>query len=185
LLCPTDTNSYIASPACRIVGPAAPLGPPSVGPQFDSTFGTGGVFNLGVIAGDIDLTVFNLASYGLIGPLTDLTLLSATVGGLDAADFLLTGFTAGTVLQELDSLPLTLDWIGGVPGAFSVSLTFLTDEQANPGFAGRSFTFAFNGTITQVPEPTTIGLMLWSAGLLGLALRRRRAHAAGASSPGD
>ena len=111
--------------------------------------------------------------------LTDLTLLSATIGGLDADYYSVLGFTPGTVVAQGGTLNFTLRFDGNELGAQSGTVTFVTDEGAARGQAGATYTFDLGGVViesnTAVPEPATIAFLL--GGLAALA-RRRRARTA-------
>ena len=139
-----------------------------VGPMFHAsgalTFSESVTSNL--------LSISNITSDADLGPLTDLTLLSAQITGADAGMFSLLNFAPGTQLGKGDAFDLGVGFMPGGPGTHSAILTLLTDEEAALGANGSEFTF--NLFATTVPEPGVFQLLL--AGLVGMGalLRQRR-----------
>ena len=179
ILCPTGSNSYGAGVACRdtsesITGGGAAV----VGPAFGSSLGSAGPVVLASLqAGEaISVQVSNDSSdLGAPNVLTDLTLLDVILGGADGAQFVLEGFTPGTVLSEGGLLDLALRPLAGFAGAYDLTLTFVTDQFADPGQMGKQFEYRLSGSVTPVPEASAWGMAL--AGLamvLGLRQRGRR-----------
>lgn len=127
--------------------------------------------------GTLQLDISNITTdpNGGDSTLTDLTLLSATITGPNAAEFQLNGFVPGTVLNAGDLISYLVDFIPGFPpGAKTATLTFLTDQDAPFGQAGTSFSFTLNGLAA--PEPASVlGFALCTiGGVVGYRLRRRR-----------
>ncbi|MEX0702783.1 MAG: choice-of-anchor D domain-containing protein [Planctomycetales bacterium] len=155
-----------------------------VGPIYDSTPAPGSTLDFGTVdigdSASLNLDVTNLSTeIGSADPLTDLTLLSATFSGPDAAAFSIVGFTDGMVLSELDVANFQVVFNASAPpGLKTAVLTILTDEGAALGQAGNSFTYDLQGfaqLAAPVPEPTS--LALWAIGGLGMAFAaRRRRH---------
>jgi hypothetical protein len=177
--CPSGTNSYGGAPACRIVSAShAGTAPVAVGPQIDSLFGAGGVFDVGdVAAGDDILMAFRNASGDpALGDLTSLTLFSALLGGADAGLFSLVGFAPDVLEAGENGVGFSLH-AGNGSGAFSFTLSVLTDQFANFGSAGQTFVYTFNGHFLDaangVPEPASVALVLGALGVLAAARRRQ------------
>lgn len=139
-----------------------------VGPTFHAsgalTFSEGVTSNV--------LSISNITSDADLGPLTDLTLLSAQITGADAGMFSLLNFALGTQLGKGDAFDLGVGFTPGSPGTHSAVLRLITDQDAALGANGSEFTF--NVVATAVPEPGVFQLLL--AGLVGMGalLRQRR-----------
>jgi len=175
-LCPTGSNSYGAGVACRDISESITSGGAAVvGPAFGSSLGSPGTVVLAPLQpGEaISVQVSNDSSdLGAPNVLTDLTLLDVLLSGADAAQFTLEGWTPGTVLSEGGLLDLALRPVAGFAGDFELTLTFVTDQFANPGQVGKQFEYRLSGSVTPVPEASVWGLTL--AGLaMVLGLRRR------------
>ena len=138
-----------------------------VGPTFHAsgslTFSEGVTSNV--------LSISNMTSDANLGPLTDLTLLSAQITGADAGMFSLLNFAPGTQLAKGEAFDLEVGFTGGA-GTHSAFLTLLTDE--NAAFGAHGSEFKFNLFATAVPELGVFQLLL--AGLVGMGavLRQRR-----------
>jgi len=142
-----------------------------VGPMFQAS----GALTFSESVTSNVLSISNITSDADLGPLTDLTLLSAQITGADAGMFSLLNFAPGTQLAKGDAFDLGVGFTPGGAGAHSAILTLLTDEDAALGANGSQFTF--NLFATTVPEPGVVQLLL--AGLVGMGalLRQRRKKA--------
>lgn len=163
-----------------------------VGPIYDSTAAPNSTIDFGGVnigeSAQLPLDVTNLSNEtGSPSSLTDLTLLSATITGPDAALFSILGFTDDMVLSELDIANLFIQFDpAGPPGPKTATLTILTDQGAALGQPGESFVYNLQGEALQqvvpttpVPEPTS--LALWGVSGLGIAVAARRRKRAQAS----
>ncbi|MBM4031436.1 MAG: choice-of-anchor D domain-containing protein [Planctomycetes bacterium] len=150
-----------------------------VGPVFESSTPPGGTIDFGaVILGGNALRQL-LVSNATIDPnggnlsLTNLTLLAADISGPNASLFSLIGFTPGTVLGEgvASFFDISFSALGPV-GDKEGTLTFTTDQGAALGEDGATFAFELRGTVSDIPEPTTMALLL--GGIAALGRRRGR-----------
>ncbi len=112
-----------------------------VGPVYDSVstidFGT-------VTSGGTALQLLDIGNFttdGDLGSLTDLTLLTATISGADAAAFSIDDFVPQTVLEAgaTQNYTIEFDPSGLSPGAKTAVLTFTTDEGSSFGTLGAQF----------------------------------------------
>ncbi len=112
-----------------------------VGPAFSSvsTLDLGSVISGGTASEVLD--VGNLTGDGDLGSLTDLSLLTATISGADAAAFSISSFVPGTVLEAgaTQGYTIEFDSTGLPPGAKTAILTFSTDEGSSFGTVGTQF----------------------------------------------
>lgn len=120
-----------------------------VGPDFQISnslfnFGNVAVGSTGNLTGSVTnaSTDFNGGNVNL----TNLTLLSASITGLDAGMFSLNSFTPGSVLGQSGALPFSIDFnpTGGA-GTRNAVLTFYTDQGAPFGASGQSFSVNLTG----------------------------------------
>lgn len=173
-----------------------------VGPVFSSDLAPGSTLTFGTISqSDMVsqfLTISNMSTdlNGGDSTLTDLTILSASITGADAALFSIENFTPGSVLNEGGSMSLKIAYNGtGSPVERFGTLTILTDEGAAFGVAGHSFIYQIGATLTPdtitppitppttpaaavcvaspVPEPSSLVLLAIAGLLLGCLTRRR------------
>jgi hypothetical protein len=174
LICPDDSTSYGAAPACRS-GLISMNDPNTIGPKFDSNFGTGSIIDLGALGTNTEGTfLFEIAnltnSLGYADDLTNLTLLDAQFSGLHSDLFSLDGIVLGDVLSEQQSVGFNVDFMSLIETAFSVNLTFFTDQYATFGGSGQEFVFDIRGRftdhLTEVPAPAHLILLLFGLGLL-------------------
>jgi hypothetical protein len=174
LICPDDSTSYGAAPACRS-GLISMNDPNTIGPEFDSNFGTGGIIDLGALGTNIEgsflFEISNLAnSLGYADDLTSLTLLDAQFSGLHSDLFSLDGFVLADAVSEQQSVSFNVDFMSLIETAFSVNLTFFTDQYATFGGVGQEFVFDIRGrftdNITEVPASAHFSLLLFGLGLL-------------------
>lgn len=155
-ICPQDSTSYGAAPACRS-GMLSIMNPATIGPAFDTNFGTGGSYNLGLLdinqAGALDFMIANISNdLGYADMLTDLSLLDAEISGINANLFSLDGFNIGTVLSEQGETNFAINFFSAIETFFNIDVTFSTDQYASFGMPGQSFTFNFLGRFTNLPN---------------------------------
>jgi hypothetical protein len=183
--CAGGSFSYGAAPACRGSGSG------TVGPNL-TTSASSGVISFGDVSvlTTRQLTFFvTNAAMGIGNPtsgfatelaqLTDLTLLSATLQGGDAASFSVTDFVDGTVVPAQDGTQFTLNFSPSASGNYSTTLLLTTDQGATFGGNGQQFSFNLDATgIT--PLPATLPLFASGLGVVGLFgwRRKRKAQAA-------
>jgi hypothetical protein len=168
---PGGSFSYGAADACRAgsfsgEGTVGPLFASSADPARSLTFAS---------VGQLALDIFNDTDDIATDPnLTALTLISYSITGPDFLLFSLLGFTPGMVLHMGDIAHLQIEFGPVLPGSYSATLNFLTDQGASFGMPGQSFSFQLSGNYTiGTPEPATLGLLGGALGMLA-ALRRRR-----------
>jgi len=104
------------------------------------------------------LAVNNVTGDGNLGNLTNLTLLSATITGPDAARFSLSGFTPGSVLTAGGSLPISIlfDGAGGALANYNATLTIVTDQGAAFGASGQVINIPLSALLVQAPPLTQL-----------------------------
>lgn len=129
----------------------ASLSGTGIGPIFASTGDTGGVINVGTVPIDWDvtkvLTVRNAATeVGMPAALNDLTLLSRSITGAGASAVSTPNFSAGQVLAALQSQAINVKVHPMATGAFTATLSFVTDENAAKGATGLTKSFTIQGT---------------------------------------
>lgn len=143
-----------------------------------------------VIGGTLDLNATALTPTGIIelalanlfgtdfGSLTDLTLISIALDPIGSPLFsLITPPSAGTIVHSLNDAQLQLLFSGTAPGTYSTILSVWGDDNqvlcTNLATCARTqHLLAVNVTVSGVPAPTTIVLLM--SGIAGLALGRRR-----------
>ncbi|MEQ9379721.1 MAG: choice-of-anchor D domain-containing protein, partial [Pirellulales bacterium] len=112
-----------------------------VGPVYSSvsTLDLGTVFVDGSTSQSIDIS--NITTDGDLGMLTDLSLLTATITGPDAAAFSIDSFTPLTVVEAgaTQGYMIQFDASGLTPGVKTATLTFTTDEGSSFGTLGSQF----------------------------------------------
>jgi hypothetical protein len=169
---PGGSFSYGAATACR-AGSFA--GANTVGPLFASSADPERSLALEGPVSQAALDIFNdTADIASDPDLTGLTLISYSITGPDFLLFSLLGFTPGMVLHMGDIAHLRIQFGPVLPGSYSATLSFLTDQGASFGTPGQSFNFQLSGNYAiGTPEPATLGLLGGALGLLA-ALRRRR-----------
>ncbi|MBX9653780.1 LEPR-XLL domain-containing protein [bacterium] len=104
------------------------------------------------------LSVNNATTNGNLGNLTNLTLLSATITGPDAARFSLSGFTPGSVLSAGGSLPLSIlfDGNGGTLSDYNATLSIVTDQGSAFGTVGQTINIPLFALLVQAPPMTQL-----------------------------
>lgn len=178
--CPAGSNSYGAAPACRIVSVGFPGGAPvAVGPMFNTDHGTSGSFNLGAPAAGAGfgfLVINDSHQLGYASSLTDLTLRNVTLDGVDAGLFSLDPFDLMKVLHEGDTYLITLRSLVAASVPFALQINFLTDQLANVGQAGQTFSLGLTGgpAVGNVAEPPVLGLLALAAAAAAWVRRKRR-----------
>jgi len=109
---------------------------------------------------DLVLEIRNstLDPHGSSQELTDLTLLSIEIVGLDAGSYSLVNFEPGTVLHAGEAWPLVVRFHSSAttPGTKLASLVITTDVGTGLGLAGESFEYALVANSTRVVAPRTI-----------------------------
>jgi hypothetical protein len=164
-----------------------------VGPQYQSTFGTVNTPTAGA-SGAVSGATPPTISFGSVGintkyttylnisnittdanggnaALTNLTLNSYTLSGVDASKFSVS-LTPGTVVSKGGSVLIPIAVQGTSLGALSSTLTIFTDQGVALGGTGDTFTYNLTAVI---PEPASMAVL--GAGLAGLAFMRRRRKA--------
>ncbi len=175
--CLGDSTSYGGSVACRA---GVDLVANTVSPVFDSTYGLGGNFDLGILDVGTSTTfgfdVFNTSmDLGFADPLTDLTILDMTFTGLNADYFSLESFLPRLLLHEGNSQAINFLFNAPNPGSFDVFLTISTDQFAPLGGTGEEFSYQLTGSAL-VPVPAPASSILFMLGLLGIFGRHRLAR---------
>lgn len=127
----------------------------------------------------LPVSIRNIAAFDTVGAhLTTLSLLSYSFDG--DAGFSLAGFTPGMTLEQGEQAIFQLLFQPTAGGLHHGWLTFVTDQFADFGKAGKTFRVELTGTATEVvppsvvPEPANWGLLITGLGLTGAAMRRRR-----------
>jgi hypothetical protein len=160
-----------------------------VGPVYSSNFAPNSTMDFGTLpatqTSTLTLNISNTSTddNGGTTSLTDLTLISASLGGANPNLFSLPDFTPGAVLHAGDpALAVTISYDGaGSAGEVSATLTILTDEDAGLDVDGNSYTYNITANLTDpgasttaLPEPSSL-VLLAVAGLFfgGLYWRRR------------
>ena len=103
-------------------------------------------------SGTLPLNVENITSDGDLGSLTDLTLLTATISGPDAAAFSIDAFDPLTVIETdgIAVLSVEFDATGLSIGPKSATLTFTTDQGTSVGAAGAQFQISLSASVDTV-----------------------------------
>ena len=178
--CPAGSNAYGAAPACRITSAgfsgAATVG---VGPQFNTDHGTSGSFGLGTPGAGVGFGILvsnDSHQLGYASSLTDLTLRNVTLGGVDAGLFALDPFDLMKVLHEGESYLITLRSLVAASAPFALQINFLTDQLADVGQAGQTFSLGLTGgpAVGNVSEPPMLGLLAFAAAASAWVRRKRR-----------
>lgn len=130
----------------------------AVGPVFDTVstldFGTVNVGN----ALNLPFDVTNATTDQDMGPLTNLTLISAEIVGVDADRFTLNGFTPGMVLSAQSLAAMSVDFDGDTSlGAKQATLVFTTDVGAALGGQGATYQIELDGTVVETAPTAEAG----------------------------
>ncbi len=96
-----------------------------------------------------DLGVSNATADGELGNLTNLSLLSYTITGPDAARFSLSGFIPSSVIAAggAEDLAVQFDATGAASGNYAAVLTLTTDQGAAFGGAGQQFSITLGAQV--------------------------------------
>jgi len=133
-----------------------------VSPVFSSSIAPNTTIDFGEIdqTGTKTLTISNTTPDDDLSNLTNLTLLSATITGVDASYFSLENFTPGMVLTKnsLANLLLRFTNYNNSQGIKNAILTLVTDQNAAYGTSGDTFTFYLQAMA--IPEPHSFALMI-------------------------
>lgn len=130
-----------------------------VSPVYSSSVAPSTTIDFGTIDKDQTisrtLTLQNTTPDADLGNLTNLTLISATISGVDASYFSLTNFTPGMVLSKNGSfdLGLTVTNPDHIVTMRYATLTIVTDVNQALGVAGSTYTYQLQAYT--VPEPST------------------------------
>lgn len=167
----------------------ATLSGQGVGPTYSSDSAPGSTLAFdpqgSVVSAVLNINNSSTDANGGNKALTNLTLLSADISGTNSDLFSLSGFTAGTVLEQGQSAALTVNYTGTTPGFATLKIG--TDEGAALGGTGNVYEYSLVASVpapggqmtvslTAVPEPGSLTLLAAGALSLGvLALRRRAA----------
>ncbi|MBI1367372.1 MAG: hypothetical protein GC162_01825 [Planctomycetes bacterium] len=150
----------------------------SAQPLFASIVAPNGVLDFGYAtlgtAPTVDLIVFNNSpnNYDNIPGLTNLTILSAAITGLDASKYSLINFTPGMTVARGLSFNLTIALDASAEGDFdNALLTLLTDQGAGLGLPGQSYSYTLHGGVGAVDDvPTTVVIPTPVASVSGIVL---------------
>ncbi len=176
---PTTAGSHstTVSVSTNIGNSTSSLTGTGVTPVFSSSVAPNTLIDFGTVEAysynDFVLRIQNLTLDDL-GNLTNLTILSAILSGIDASYFSIIGFTPGTVLGKNGYLDLLIratnpEWRFAYRYA---TLTLVTDQNAAFGASGN--TYVYNLTAYMVPEASTYLLLSMAFGLIYLVRFYRR-----------
>jgi len=149
----TNTPTAVAGGATASSGPTLDFG--SVGYGISSTL-------------YLQLANITTDPNGGDNALTNLTLNSFTIAGVDASKFSV-GLPGGTVITKGSSVYLPITVLSTTLGMLNSTLTIFTDQSVALGGVGDTFTYNLTAL---VPEPASLAVL--GAGLAGLALLRKR-----------
>ncbi len=126
--------------------PAALTGT-GVGPTLTSSISAGGTITFGAASHSQAWSISNTTTDSVLGALTNLDLISATVTGPNSQMFSLSGFTPGTILTmaQVDNLQVMFNPTAAASGTETAKLTLVTDEGAANGAAGKTISFSLSG----------------------------------------
>jgi hypothetical protein len=113
-----------------------------------------------------NFSINNATADGNLGNLTNLSLLSASITGPDAARFSLGNFNPNTVLTAgaNQNLSLQFNGVGAASGNYSATLTFTTDQGAAFGSAGQQFSITLSAHVLTAPTAHAGGPYTVNAG---------------------
>ncbi|REK09440.1 MAG: choice-of-anchor D domain-containing protein [Planctomycetota bacterium] len=99
--------------------------------------------------GTAELALANATGDGDLGSLTDLSLLSYSITGLDAARFSLVGFAPLAIAAgDTAELRFVFNANGAAPGEYTATFEITTDQGAGFGIAGESFQIALTAEVS-------------------------------------
>ncbi len=147
----------------------------AVSPEYVSSVAPGSVIDLGTVeaysTNQYTLRIQNLTPDADLGNLTNLSLLSATISGIDASFFSIQNFSP-VVLGKNAYIDLILtitnpEWRFSYKNA---TLTVLTDQNAAFGSAGQSFTYTL--TALCVPETSSWLMIIIALSFIGISCKK-------------
>ncbi len=174
------TDSTVVSVTSNATNGTATLTATGVSPVYSSNVAPGNTIDFGVVDKDVTttrgLTIQNTTPDADLGDLTDLTILSATISGVDAAYYSIENFIPGTRLSKNATTGLTIRVTNNdhLVDTRNAVLTIVTDANAALGTTGNIYTY--NLTAYLVPEPSSY-IFLSIAGILFCFSRlHRKSH---------
>ncbi len=130
-----------------------------VSPVYSSSISSGSTIDFGIVdknsTATRTLSIQNLTPDANLGNLTNLTILSATISGLDSSYYSIENFTPGTILVKNGTLDMLIRVTNNdhIVERRDAVLTIVTDANAALGMAGNIYTY--NLTAYLVPESSS------------------------------
>ncbi len=167
---PVVVNSDATNSTLTLTGTGvSPVYSSSVAPSTTIDFGSVEAYSYN----EFVLRIENLTPDADLGSLTNLTLLSATISGIDASYFSIQNFTPGTVIGKNGYFDLVLratnpEWRLAYKNAV---LTIVTDQNAALGATGSAFSYDLRARM--LPEPSSYMFLSIASILVCMYLRKR------------